>query len=403
KTKASLHIGSLNVNGRGPLSGPRDHKWNAINQLLREERLGVLCLQETHLDQTHLDTIHELYGRRIRIWNSGSTSSTTVQGVAVILNRELVDVSGVAFQELIPGRAILLTMHWHADKYITILNVYAPNSPTENAAFWTRLRSMAEKGRFKKPDVITGDFNLVEEAIDRLPAREDSAPAVAALRDFTRHLDLYDGWRLSEPHMKDYTYPQRGSMSRSRLDRIYTSDPLIRTSHSWTIRTTGVPTDHRLVSTKLNTANTPFIGKGRWAMPVHLTEDDVFMNQARTLGIETIKEMKDTERDDAYRGHSRIQHLHKLFKDGVKKLAQDRAKRKSPKLKAEINRLRAHIQEVEGCDTYQTSGDLQTDAAILHDRVHDLEKKRQTFSKLTTTARYVLNAERVSKYWSRIN
>ncbi|KAH9928614.1 Endonuclease/exonuclease/phosphatase [Fomitopsis serialis] len=403
KTKASLHIGSLNLNGRGSLNGPRDQKWNAVNQLLREEKLGVLCLQETHLDETHINTIQSLYGRRIRIWNSGSESTTSSQGVAVVLNREIVDISNVVFKEIIPGRAVTLTMHWHAERSITILNVYAPNSMTDNAAFWRRLLSMAEKDRFNKPDVMTGDFNLVEEAIDRLPAKEDYAPAVDALRDLIRYFDLYNGWRLSEPNKKDYSYPQRGSVSRSRIDRICAAESLVRTSHTWDIKTTAVQTDHRLISTKLNTANTPFIGKGRWSMPTHLIEDNEFMDEMRTLGKSVMKEMRTACNNEAALHSSPIQRLHRLFKEEVRKRAREHLKKKSPRLQTELKRLRDHVQEIESRNTYQSSSELQNDSAVLHNRICDLEKKRHALSKLTTTARYVLNAERVTKYWSEVN
>ncbi|KAH9922127.1 uncharacterized protein B0H18DRAFT_1121139 [Fomitopsis serialis] len=382
KTKASLHIGSLNLNGRGSLNGPRDQKWNAVNQLLREERLGVLCLQETHLDETHTNTIQDLYGRRIRIWNSGSESTTSSQGVAVVLNRELVDVSNVIDHD--PQRL-------------------RPNSMTENAAFWSRLLSMAEKGRFKAPDIMTGDFNLVEESIDRLPAKEDYASAVEALRDLIRHFDLYDGWRLSEPNKKDYSYPQRGSVTRSRIDRIYASEPLVRTSHTWDIKTTGVHTDHRLISAKLNATNTPLIGKGRWSMPPHLIEDKVFMEEMGTLGKAVMETMQAMCHGETALHSSPVQGLHKRFKEDIQKLARERLKKKIPKLRAELKRLRDHVTEIESRSTYQFSSELQNDSAVLHNRICELEKKRHTFSKLTTTARYVINAERVTKYWSAVN
>ncbi|THU75295.1 hypothetical protein K435DRAFT_974889 [Dendrothele bispora CBS 962.96] len=49
--KASIKIGSLNIRGYGnPSITHPDNKLNSINQLMREKRLGVLMLQETHMD-----------------------------------------------------------------------------------------------------------------------------------------------------------------------------------------------------------------------------------------------------------------------------------------------------------------------------------------------------------------
>ena len=127
KTKANIHIGSLNMNGRSGIISPNNQKWNELNQLMREAKIGILCLQETHLTKEDEEMINRLYGRRITLHNSSSESASSTQGVSIVLNRELVDVKGIQFSEIIPGRAMILRMHWHADKYLTIMNVYAPN------------------------------------------------------------------------------------------------------------------------------------------------------------------------------------------------------------------------------------------------------------------------------------
>lgn len=46
-----------------------------------------------------------------------------------------------------------------------------------------------------EPKVIMGDMNVVEEAVDCLPAHEDPADAVNALRALRSSFDLANGWR----------------------------------------------------------------------------------------------------------------------------------------------------------------------------------------------------------------
>ncbi|KAH9926011.1 Endonuclease/exonuclease/phosphatase, partial [Fomitopsis serialis] len=314
-----------------------------INQLLREDRIGILCLQETHLNDSDVQNIENIYGRRITIHNSSSTSATSSQGVATILNRELVDTAGTQFTEIIPGRATLLRTHWHANKHLTIMNVYAPNPPQDNAAFWQQLLQMVENGKLCKPDLLVGDFNIVEEAIDRIPAKEDSPTAVQNLRSLLRCLNLFDGWRLSEPSKKDFTFPQRGSASRSRLDRIYATNELIMSSQEWSIKTTGVQTDHRLICAHLSTRSAPYIGRGRWNLPSHLLDDDEFKKSAAELGTATIKLMKSTTHLDGNDFPSPIQILHSRFKNDLRELAKRVQKERSPKIRSEINRLSMHL------------------------------------------------------------
>ena len=91
---------------------------------------------------------------------------TAARGVATVLNRELIDTSGAQMTTLIPGRATLTTVHWHAGRKLTLLNVYAPNTPAENETFWETLANKLETSNHRKPDIVLGDFNLVEESID---------------------------------------------------------------------------------------------------------------------------------------------------------------------------------------------------------------------------------------------
>lgn len=52
--------------------------------------------------------------------------------------------------------------------------------------FWSALSDKWEAGGFPIPDVMVmlGDFNIVEEAIDRLPPHRDNAQATSKLADF---------------------------------------------------------------------------------------------------------------------------------------------------------------------------------------------------------------------------
>lgn len=51
KTAATIKIASWNMRGRG------DDKWMHINQTMRQKKIGILCLQETHLSEEHTNTL----------------------------------------------------------------------------------------------------------------------------------------------------------------------------------------------------------------------------------------------------------------------------------------------------------------------------------------------------------
>src|ERR1700734_1349744 len=135
---------------------------------MKEQCLGVLAVQEAHLTQEHVDSLHTLFGKRLLIHFSQGPNANA-QGVAIVLNKELTNIKGVVQQNVIPGRAMLIILPWHADLSLTILNVYAPNAPHENQAFWESLSLEWDRQGLPPPNIMLGDFNLVEDAIDRLP------------------------------------------------------------------------------------------------------------------------------------------------------------------------------------------------------------------------------------------
>ncbi|EPS93001.1 hypothetical protein FOMPIDRAFT_1097224, partial [Fomitopsis schrenkii] len=403
KTKAALKMGSLNLNGRGDITTTTS-KWGTVNQLLREERIGILAVQETHLADEDVHTIHDLYGRRLHVVNSPDPDTPTLaRGVAIILNRELVDTSAVTSTHIVPGRAILTTTNWHAGKSLTILNVYAPNAASENTSFWETLERKFTTGRLRKPDIVAGDFNLVEESVDRLPMRDSPNVPLTALKSLLSSLKVHDGWRLSNPAAKEYTYPQRGGHLRSRLDRIYASDELLQRSVTWDITVTGVPTDHCLVTAQLTSAKSPHIGKGRWAMPTHLLLDHELIKQITALGARELESAEESSEGASRTEEVNPQTVLHRFKTQVRVMAQKRLKQKVPKLKAAIAHLTRQRDDIQRNPNFAEDGEAQATASMLQEQILELEKKRHGRAQIATTTHYNLNAEKVSKYWSAVN
>ncbi|TFY51320.1 hypothetical protein EVJ58_g10631 [Rhodofomes roseus] len=78
-------------------------------------------------------------------------------------------------------------------------------------------------------------------------------------------------------------------------------------------------------------------------------------------------------------------------------------KNKSPKLEAAIRKLTKEVDRIQALPSYITDHKLLTDTEVLLDRIVQLEKKRYQYIRDATTARYALNAETITKYWSSIN
>ncbi|KAJ7740845.1 hypothetical protein B0H16DRAFT_1228857, partial [Mycena metata] len=223
---------------------------------------------------------------------------------------------------LIPGRAVLAVIPWHGRRTLTVLGVYAPaESMKENKKFWDDLCDLWMTTDLPVPDAMGGDTNIVEDPIDRLPHRPDNGAATAALARFKRLLGLQDGWRTVNPDTKAYTYCS-GHDTFSRIDHVYVSPALFKNCRDWEISdAAGGLTDHRMVSVQLKVPGAPYIGKGRYTIPIFLLRDKKFLEHTIKLGLEIEAEMDNTP-DDA----NRIQTCFASFKESIRDYARVRAK-----------------------------------------------------------------------------
>ncbi|KNZ71553.1 hypothetical protein J132_08609 [Termitomyces sp. J132] len=128
-------------------SSKSETKWNHINQIIRDKKIGILMVQETHLTEERKNNLEKVFSKRMLIFHSGDPKNPTSKGgVAVVLNHNLINVQGAEMTEIIPGRAMMVSSNWHKDEVINILIVYAPNitehEERENGVFWRRIRRL---------------------------------------------------------------------------------------------------------------------------------------------------------------------------------------------------------------------------------------------------------------------
>ncbi|KAG1813449.1 hypothetical protein EV424DRAFT_1473460 [Suillus variegatus] len=185
-------------------------------------------------------------------------------GIAFVLNKELTNASSATMEVLIPGRAAILSINWHNNETIKILNV------THTGPL----------------DFMLGDFNLTENPIDWAPARLDNEAAVDALRDLKSVLNMHDTWRNEHPHHRLFTF-NSNHQTLSRLDRIYTSNRHTESMLEWASNVSQIPTDHHIVSVRFAPPGLPHIGKGRWSWPVGVINDENLIKQIISIGIKT--------------------------------------------------------------------------------------------------------------------
>ena len=113
-----------------------------------------------------------------------------------------------------------------------------------------------------EPHIMLGDFNLVEDAIDRILSKPDNTATTETLRKFKLKHHLVDSWQLANPDEKGYTWSWNSNRTQSCIDRIYIRKDYFNDSTKWGIEPAPIPTDHDLISTQISTPSAPVIGKG---------------------------------------------------------------------------------------------------------------------------------------------
>ncbi|KAF9540731.1 DNase I-like protein [Agrocybe pediades] len=329
-----MKVATLNI--RGGHSEANREKWSHLNRILKEKRIAILAIQEGHLTDTD-NSIH--------ILKSQDPTQPNAKGVAVILNKQLTRWNEAVQTTLIPGRAIQITIPWRTgDSRVNILAVYAPNASIENAAFWASLTDLYENENHPPPDLLLGDFNMVEDMIDRMPPHPDAAGPVENLLRFKANHELSDGWRATNPTQLDFSYVQssniNGIYSMSRIDRIYTTKDIFKHSRQWEIQDTAVDTDHKLVSMEFTNPGTPYIGKGRWVIPLFLLENRKAKQAVEELGKRLQDKLVDLTNPEMRTEEFNVQLEFYKFKKETTKLMRNLAKTETPKLDKKIGALK---------------------------------------------------------------
>jgi exonuclease III len=105
---------------------------------MRDCKIGILALQETHLTQTDIEFFKRNFNDKLIIVNSADRFSPNARGVALVINRHIIHIkaNNLIPHEIVASRALQVNILWHNNETtLNFLAVYAPNSPQQNEVF----------------------------------------------------------------------------------------------------------------------------------------------------------------------------------------------------------------------------------------------------------------------------
>lgn len=400
KTKAWWIVSSLNMKGQGSQQ-PEQSKWSEINSMMREKQISLLTLQETRLSDEYTNKVWALYGKRLSIHFSSSTENATGKsGVAVVLNKDLVKMDHVESTKLIPGRVLLIRVPWHGGATFTWLAIYAPNKEAESKEMWKMLMQLWDDLKLPIPDRMSGDFNFVEDAMDRLLDHEDNKAIVEAFQAFHKMLKLQDRWHATNPNTKEYTYTQMaGNFSRSWIDRIYVSNTVVKNCDQWDISNPGMETDHHTVSVKMSSPKAPYVGKGRWSLPLHLLNNGKAIHEVEEIVCEMGKDIQviAEQRSETVNPQT----VYAKGKKDIICILQHYRKRSIPIKQARMESLQAELDAMLQDDKIPEDEHLMS-MAIIQQRIQQIRKEVSETRSMSSLVCARLEMETISKYWIKV-
>ncbi|KAH9849297.1 Endonuclease/exonuclease/phosphatase, partial [Lenzites betulinus] len=408
--KTAVRIGTLNMNGYGNLiQGHKENKWGKMYRTMQDQRIGILLLQETHLTESRRRDVQRIFARRIKVMHSEHpTAPTQREGVAIVINKRIVNAEGARVRVVVPGRALHLTMPWRGGEERRILCIYAPTSAgsEERRRFYEQVSQYYEDNReLGKPHLMAGDFNNVEDAIDRVPARMDESDrSVDALDELKRVLGLsmVDGWRKTHPGDRAFTF-QRGSgeqLTMSRLDRIYIKNGEEKWAREWKIEPVGVRTDHSMATVLLTTPTAPEVGKGRPVFPLGLLKDKHLAKQMKARGKEAMDALEEVCKEGRSEERNAQTILHALKRDWLG-MARKREQETVPKMLLEIKEAEERLKELAKLDDERT--EVRDEQRKLTDQVRSMKEIRIKQRQARTKAKHRCDGELPTKYWTGIH
>ena len=209
---ATLRIRCKNVGGIGTTTTKRQALFNSIR-----ENVDITILSETKFKETEADTYRQEWNSQM--YNSCTRENHAQAGVSILIRRgldiKIGDKQGVGHGKDLNGRIVWVLAEIRA-KTILIIGLYGPSSGDSEEFFRDELFPIMRDKNYDHC-IIGGDWNVGMQAedykgyADPMGKRPKSRKAI---HTGVETLDLIDIYREFQPDGRDFTWRNRGTISK---------------------------------------------------------------------------------------------------------------------------------------------------------------------------------------------
>ena len=231
-----------------------NEKRQDVLHYLKETNASIVCLQDTHLLETHVPSVRQ-------IWSDCYLHGvrTNSRGVGILLNNNF-EYEVLECHKDENGNYIQLYLKC-SSMIINLINIYAPNH--DDPKFFNEIKNLTLKGESDYV-ILCGDFNLVlDPKKDSHNYKKVNNPkARLATIELMDEVDLMDLYRTLHTDTIRYTWRRKNPVKQARLDYFLVSSSTIDIINSCNIRP-GYRSDHSILEMHI-TINPFKRGKGIW-------------------------------------------------------------------------------------------------------------------------------------------
>ena len=248
------------------------------------------------------------------------------------------------------------------------------------------------------------DFNVTEDAIDRMLPKLDNESAITALREVRHEWNMRDVWCWANPTEIAFTYraQTRGEWLQVRLDRIYVSKRAEPLTFDWEIKETAILTDHAMVSVRFAPKDTPQIGRGRWTLPLSLLNNEKLLEK---IAEHSNAFLSNTMRDQFERTDQRIANVQthwESYKNSIHKITKEVAKECYYKITSRIKTIEKDLRDTNNNQDISTNKEVRSHEAYLANHLKHLKKKEARNRKDLLSAKLANHGEHLGGMWSAL-
>ena len=378
---SSLELCTFNIRGLKNTS-----KANAIINSLKNSKINIIALQETHLiEQDYENYLNHIWQGPI-VYAEGTSHS---KGLCIMFDSyfKVNDISRIFYND-----RILLCSFKVGDEIFFICNIYAPNDPRQKKQFFNSLKDIVKthlNDYQLQNTIFLGDFNCVlNNRLDIISGEPHSNDLVKSFNSLLLDMELKDLWRINNPNKKDFTWSRKNPLIARRLDYIFANNVLIPFLTDCKILSME-HSDHRLVFCKLEFFKFRR-GNGVYKLNSNLFDNNKFKESMGKMINNTIEDLKDSDPIIKWN----------VLKVKIREFAQQFGKYSKKSKDNQIINLREQLQTLEN-ELVKDPNDENIQREIMTCKskleVHNLEKTEA--ARIRSKIKWIEEGEKCSKYF----